>query len=99
MRTFLVYTLARMALFAAALGLIWLAFGRWLEWSAISALYTAIIAMVVSSVVALLVLGSLRDDLAAQVSERADKAKAAYDARRAAEDTDQDPAPPGGQRR
>ena len=54
----------------------------------ISALYTAIIAMVISSVVALLVLGSLRDDFAAHVAERADRATAAYEARRAAEDTD-----------
>ncbi len=89
MRIFLLYTLARAALFAAAFGLIWLVFGRWLEWGAVSALYTAIIAMVVSSVVALLVLGSLRDEFAAQVAQRADRAKAAYDARRAAEDADQ----------
>lgn len=93
MRTFLLYTLARLALFASAFGLIWLAFGRWLEWSAISALYTAIIAMVVSSVVALLALGSLRDDLAARVSERADRAKAMYEARRAAEDDVSEPKP------
>ena len=88
MKTFLLYTLARLALFASAFGLIWLAFGHWLDWSTISALYTAIIAMVVSSVVALLVLGSLRDDFAAHVSLRAERAKAAYDARRAAEDVD-----------
>lgn len=94
-RPFLLYTFARLVLFACAFGMVWLAFGRWLEWSAISALYTAIIAMVVSSVVALLVLGSLRDELAAHVSERADRAKAAYEARRAAEDEGSEPNPPG----
>ena len=67
MKPFLLYTLARVALFAASFGLVWLVFGHWIEWGAISALYTAIIAMVISSVVALLVLGSLRDDFAVQV--------------------------------
>jgi uncharacterized protein DUF4229 len=101
-KPFLLYTLARVALFAAAFGLVWLVFGRWIEWGAVSALYTAIIAMVVSSVVALLVLGSLRDEFAVQVSQRADRAKAAFEARRAAEDNDveiddhQDPRPEGG---
>lgn len=88
MRTFALYTLARVALFAVTFGLIWLVVNRWLEWSAISILYTAIIAMVVSSIVSLLVLGSLRDRFAADVSRRADRLKAAYDARRAAEDVD-----------
>ncbi len=98
MKTFVLYTLARLALFAAAFGLIWLVFNRWLEWSAISALYTAIIAMIVSSVVSLLVLGSLRDDFAAHVSRRADRAKAAFEARRSAEDED-DPSAKSGERR
>jgi len=87
-KPFVLYTLARLALFAAAFGLVWLVFGHWIEWGAVSALYTAIIAMVISSVVALFVLGSLRDDFAVQVSDRADRAKAAFEARRAAEDVD-----------
>jgi uncharacterized membrane protein len=90
-KTFLLYTLARVALFAAAFGVIWLVFGRWLEWSAVSVLYTAIIAMVLSSVVALLVLGSLRDEFAKNVADRADRAKEAYEARRSAEDHLQPP--------
>jgi Protein of unknown function (DUF4229) len=100
-KPFLLYTLARVALFAASFGLVWLVFGHWIEWGAVSVLYTAIIAMVVSSVVALLVLGSLRDEFAVQVSQRADRAKAAYEARRAAEDVDveieerKDPHPDG----
>ena len=88
MKPFLLYTLARVALFAASFGLVWLVFGHWIEWGAVSALYTALIAMVVSSVVALLVLGSLRDDFALELAQRADRAKAAFEARRAAEDID-----------
>lgn len=88
MRTFVLYTLARLALFVGVFGLIWLIFSRWLEWSTVSALYTAIIAMAVSSVVSLLVLGSLRDDFAVHVARRAERATAAYEARRSAEDSD-----------
>jgi hypothetical protein len=87
-KIFAVYTLARLALFAASYGLIWLIFGRWLAWDAVSALYTALIAMVVSSIVALAVLRSMRGRLAEQVAMRADRAKAAYEARSRAEDDD-----------
>jgi hypothetical protein len=90
MRTFVRYTLARVALFGTAFGLIWLAFGHWLAWGAVSVLYTAVIALVISSVVALFALGSLRDEFAAEVSLRADRAKTAFEARRAAEDVDVD---------
>jgi hypothetical protein len=87
-KIFALYTLARVALFAASYGLIWLIFGRWLEWDAVSALYTALIAMVISSILALAVLRSMRGQLAEQVAARADKAKAAYEARSRAEDDD-----------
>jgi len=91
-RIFAVYTLARLGLFAGVYGLIWLALGRTIEWNAVSALYTALIAMAVSSVVALTALRSLRGRLAEQVAERAERAKAAYEARKSAEDHDE-PAP------
>jgi hypothetical protein len=87
-KIFALYTLARLGIFAASYGLIWLIFGRWLEWDAVSALYTALIAMVLSSIIALTALRSLRGRLAEQVAERAEKAKAAYEARAKAEDDD-----------
>ncbi|HEY7044712.1 MAG TPA: DUF4229 domain-containing protein [Nocardioidaceae bacterium] len=86
MRAFVVYTLARLGLFAGVYGLIWLVFGHWIEWNALSALYTAIIALVVSSLLAFAFLKSLREDLAKHVQQRADKAKAAYESRRSRED-------------
>lgn len=85
-KVFAVYTLARIGLLAAAYGLIWLVFGHWLAWNALSALYTAIIAMVISSLVAFATLKSLRADLAASVEQRAARAKAAFDAKRSGED-------------
>jgi divalent metal cation (Fe/Co/Zn/Cd) transporter len=87
-KIFALYTLARVAIFAASYGLIWLVFGRWIEWDAISALYTALIAMVLSSIIALTLLRSLRGRLAEQVATRAEKAKAAYEQRSRREDDD-----------
>ena len=88
-KVFALYTAARLGLFAVAYGLIWLIFGRWIEWNAFSALYTAIIAMV--HLVAGRVLRCSRvfaSQLAVQVEQRATRAKAAFEARRSAEDDD-----------
>ncbi len=86
MKTFARYTLARLLLFLAAYGLLWAVFGQWVEWNSITALGLALIAMLISSAVALFVLRSLRDDFAVEVAARAERAKAAYEARRQAED-------------
>lgn len=87
-KIFAVYTLARAGLFLACYGVIWLVFGRWIEWTTVGALYTALIAMAISSVIALVSLRSLRADLSEQVAVRAERVKSAYDARAAAEDED-----------
>jgi ABC-type bacteriocin/lantibiotic exporter with double-glycine peptidase domain len=87
-KAFVAYTAARLGLFAVAFGLIWLIFGRWLTWNQLSVLWTALLALVLSSVVALIWLRRLRDRFAAQVAARADRAKAAYEARVSAEDDD-----------
>lgn len=86
MKPFVLYTLARLGLFLAVYGLIWLVFGRWIGWSSISALYTALIAMVISSVIALTALRGLRDDFALLVARRAERAKAAFEASKRSED-------------
>jgi uncharacterized membrane protein len=87
-KIFAAYTLARVGLFGAVYGAIWLVFGRSIEWNAISGLYTALFAMIISSLIAFAVLKSLRADLAAEVERRATRAKAAFDAKRSAEDDD-----------
>jgi len=85
-KVFALYTTARVMLFLAVYGLLWLIFGRWLEWDAVTGLWTALIAMMVSSVVALVILRPLRDRLALEIAVRADRAKKAFDARQRAED-------------
>lgn len=71
MRTFVVYTLARLALFLAVYGLIWLAIGQSVAWDSLSGLYTALIALVVSSVISFVALRGLRNRLADEVAARA----------------------------
>ncbi|MGI8576824.1 MAG: DUF4229 domain-containing protein [Nocardioidaceae bacterium] len=90
MKSFVVYTLARLAMFAAAYGIIWLIAGHWIGWDPVSALSTALVAMVLSSLIAVEVLRPLRNNLAAHVEARATRAKQAFDARRAAEDDEVD---------
>jgi len=90
LKPFVLYTAARLGLFLGCFGLIWLIFGRWIEWSSISALYTALIAMAVSSVIALTTLRSLRGQLSSRIAHRADRAKATFEQRRSAEDDPDD---------
>jgi hypothetical protein len=87
-KLFAVYTLARAALFLVAYGLIWLIFGRWIDWNALSALYTALFALLISAGVSFVALRGMRARLSEQVAQRAARVKSAYDARRSAEDDD-----------
>jgi Protein of unknown function (DUF4229) len=77
MRSFVVYTAARLGLFLGVYSLVWLAIGRSVAWDSVSALYTALIAMVVSSLIALVALRGLRARLAADVAARAGVSRAA----------------------
>ena len=88
MRTFVLYTLARVGLFAAAYGAIWLVFGREIGWNSATALYTAIVALAVSAVASFVLLRSLRERLAVEVERRAARARAAFEASRSGEDLD-----------
>ncbi|HSS67589.1 MAG TPA: DUF4229 domain-containing protein [Nocardioidaceae bacterium] len=88
MKLFALYTAARAALFLVAYGLIWLIFGRWIDWNALSALYTALFALLISAAASFVVLRGMRAQLSEQVAQRAARVKSAYDARRSAEDDD-----------
>jgi len=89
-KAFGLYTLARLGLFALVYGLIWLVFGQWLDWNAVSALYTAFIAMAISAIVSAFALAGLRARLAGEVARRAQRARRSFESRRAAEDADGD---------
>jgi hypothetical protein len=87
-KIFLLYTAARAGIFLACWGAIWLVIGWKVEWDSVNALSTALVALVISSVIALTRLRGLRERFAADVAVRAERAAAAFNARRAAEDED-----------
>ncbi|MDQ4085984.1 MAG: DUF4229 domain-containing protein [Actinomycetota bacterium] len=88
MKPFLLYTLARVLLFAAAWALVWLVASVWLQWSSVTALWTALLAMVVSSLASLFLLRGLRQQLAVRVQGGAQRAQQRYDASKRKEDLD-----------
>jgi len=87
-KPFVLYTLARVLLFAAAWALVWAVASIWLEWSSVTALWTALLAMVVSSVASLWLLRGLRQRLAVHVQGRAQRMQARYETAKRREDVD-----------
>lgn len=88
MKAFALYTLARAGLFLGIFGVIWLIAFSWLHWDSASVFFTALLAMVLSSIASWFWLRPLRVRLARHVQAQADRTKAALDARRSAEDAD-----------
>lgn len=86
MRSLLLYTAARAGLFAAVFGLTWLFFGQWLTWDEITVLFTALVALVVSSLLGFWLLARLRADLAEHVAGRAERLSQRFEEQRRAED-------------
>jgi membrane protein implicated in regulation of membrane protease activity len=89
-KTFLLYTLARGLVFAATWALVWLVASTWLEWSTATALWTALVALLVSSVVSFVLLRPLRERMAQGVHGRAVRIQERYDAAKRKEDVDGD---------
>jgi uncharacterized membrane protein YdjX (TVP38/TMEM64 family) len=85
-KSFVLYTLARAALFAGVYGILWLFVGRSVSWNAVNALYTALIAMVISSLLAFATLRGLREKVALQLANRVQRSKSNIDTRASAED-------------
>ncbi|MGH3360330.1 MAG: DUF4229 domain-containing protein [Nocardioidaceae bacterium] len=88
MKPFVLYTLARMGLFLLAFGLIWLAGFSFFEWNSINVLWTMLIALAVSAVAGIVLLRGLREKLAANVQQRAERLTQRFEEQRRAEDVD-----------
>lgn len=88
-KPFLLYTSARLLLFAATWALVWLVASFWLEWNSVTALWTALIALVVSAVASLWLLRGLRERLAQRVQSRAEQVQQRYESAKRREDTDE----------
>jgi predicted acyltransferase len=89
-RSVVVYTLARLGLFLVCWALVWavaapLAGYRWTE---STALLTALVALVISSLLSLVLLARLRDAVARHVQARAERVTAALAEGRTKEDVD-----------
>lgn len=85
-KEFWVYTALRAALFVATLVMV---VGVWLLVAGqVPILWAFVVAFVVSGVASYFVLNNSREAFARRVQERADRASAAFEARRAREDAD-----------
>lgn len=89
MRSFVVYTAARIGLFALTWVVVSTVASYWLDWSMVTLLWTALIALAVSAVLSLWLLRPLRDRLAADVHARASRARRRFEDSRAREDEDE----------
>lgn len=84
------YTAARLGLFLVCWSLVWAVahpVAGW-RWSESTALLTALFALAISSLLALVVLSGLRDAVARHVEARAHRVSAALEQSRAKEDVD-----------
>lgn len=88
MKAFWTYTLARLALFGATFGVVWLIASIWVEWGNLTSLLVLLISLVLSSVISIFALAGLRDALAQSVQERAARMSQRIEESRNAEDVD-----------
>ena len=88
MKPFVIYTLARLGLFVASYAVVWLVVSIWLNFSAIANLWVLLIALLVSAVAAMFVLGGLRQKFAQSVQDRASRMTQRIEESRSAEDVD-----------
>jgi hypothetical protein len=87
MKTFLKYTVARLAILVVTYVVLWaLASQRW-DVHTIDP-FVLMAAIIVSAVISLFVLRTMRDDLAGRLQERADRASQRLDSSRDADDVD-----------
>jgi len=87
-KPFVTYTLARLGLFLVSFGLVWLVCFSWLEWTSLSVLWTMLIALALSAIVGVFLLRGMRERLAANVQQRAERVSKRFEESRSAEDID-----------
>lgn len=88
MKAFWTYTLARLAVFAVCLVIVWFALPIWFERTEVVNIFALLIAMVISSVISVFLLSGLRDKLAMNVHDRATRMTERIEESRRAEDID-----------
>jgi hypothetical protein len=87
MKAFLLYTLARMAVFVATYLVLWGLASIWFDPAFVN-LLVMLVAFIVSAFVSYFILGRLRDVVATQISDRAGRLSQRIEESRRAEDVD-----------
>jgi len=88
MKAFWTYTLARVGVFAATYAVVWLIASIWIDFTGLLDLWVLVVALVVSSLISIVMLGPLRDKLALNVQQRAERMTQRIEESRSAEDVD-----------
>ena len=88
MKVFWTYTLARLAVFAVTYAVVVGIGLLFLEFDTLTNLLALLLAMILSSVISIFVLAGLRERLAVQIQERAERMTARIEESRRAEDVD-----------
>ncbi|KQY58487.1 hypothetical protein ASD11_02140 [Aeromicrobium sp. Root495] len=88
MKAFWTYTLARFAVFAAVYAVTWTIGYFVFDLSALANLVVLLISLIVSSIISVFALAHLREQLAINVQQRAERMSARIEESRSAEDVD-----------
>ncbi len=88
MKAFLTYTFARFAVFAVTFGVVWLIASVFFESGTNLNLLVLLVALVLSSVASIFLLADLRNKLALNVQQRAERMTERLEESRRAEDID-----------
>lgn len=88
MKALWTYTLARLGVFALTYAVFWGVGQSFLEFGSLTNLLVLLAAMIVSSIISIFALSDLREKLAVQVQERAERMNERVEESRRAEDVD-----------
>lgn len=88
MKAFWRYTLARLSVLAVTYLLLWGGGQFFLEFDELTNLLVLLAAMIISSIISIFLLAGMREDLAANVQQRAERMSSRIEESRSAEDVD-----------
>lgn len=88
MKAFWIYTLARFAVLAVCVGIVWPVSLIWFDQTQVLGIFILLVSLVLSSIISVFALAGLRDQLAQNVHDRAARMTARIEESRRAEDID-----------
>ena len=88
MKAFWTYTLARAGVFAATYAVLWLVISIWVDFNGLLDIWVLVASLLLSSLISIVLLAGLRDKLALNVHERAERMTQRIEESRSAQDVD-----------